>query len=151
MDGCDILANLATESHPLPSFGQWRIQDFQGGMKRWGRKPIILGFTPLNYMKNFKIGRRGGRASLASPLDPPLLSVGCLCPAKLVCCFYHHPKRGYLTSRKRRKFQYVIFGFKIWLLFSCIEMLMKIDSASTIKLITACQDNVGLRKAEIPC
>ena len=28
-------------------------------------------------------------------------------------------------------------------------MLMKIDSVSTIKLITACQDNVGLRKTEI--
>ena len=59
------------------STNQWRIQDFpeEGGANpkgRGGRQPIIWPIFPKNCMKMKKFWARGGGASLAPPLDPPL-------------------------------------------------------------------------------
>ena len=55
---------------------QWRIQDFQeeGALTpKGGRQPISWPIFSENCMKMKKFwARRGGRASLAPPLDPPL-------------------------------------------------------------------------------
>ena len=54
---------------------QLGIQDFpeEGALtQKGGRQPIIWPFFPENCMKMKKFWARGGRASLAPPLDPPL-------------------------------------------------------------------------------
>ena len=55
---------------------QWRIQDFpeEGALTpKGGHQPIIWPIFPENFMKMKRFWARGGRTSLAPPLDLPLV------------------------------------------------------------------------------
>ena len=53
---------------------QWRIQDFPQGGAPTPKIAIIFQIFDENCMKMKEFGPPGGRASLAPPLDPPMLT-----------------------------------------------------------------------------
>ena len=70
----------------LKEFKDFRVVDNSGGSRisprrgrqlpgGGGRSHTILPYFPKNCMKLKEFGPRGGRASLAPPLDPPLDNV----------------------------------------------------------------------------
>ena len=52
---------------------QWRIQDFPQGGAPTPKIAIIFRIFAENCMKMKEFGPQGGRASLAPPLDPPMV------------------------------------------------------------------------------
>ena len=59
-------------------YDQWRIQDFPQGGAPTPKIAIIFQFFAENCMKMKEFGPPGGRASLAPPLDPPMMIVSAL-------------------------------------------------------------------------